>query len=235
MKKTQWMSAAELMARLAADPQFRSQQEGQENARKQKEERNRVLLAPLMAELNSSEIEAHTLEDLKSYAPLPPKITETLLRYLPVIDDEVLQEQVVRTLGASKEKFNGLELVKLFESSRSENLRWAIANTIAEAQPTGITGWVTTAAGNSSYGRAREMLVLAVARLAPAHVAREILAALFDELPGHVSIALIEFGDERELHLLQEKRLNFKGWKKKEIDRAIARIQRNLSRRSNTS
>jgi hypothetical protein len=233
MKKNKEITAAELMAQLQSDSEFVSHQDEQEKARKQREAKYRALAAPILDELNSMGVKASALGDLlRFYAPISAEITETLLHHLPAINDEVLQEQIVRVLGSSNEPFNGAGLVKLFESSQSQNLRWAIANTIAEARPLDITNWVIYAVSNPLYGQAREMLVLAVARLASADTAREVLAPLFDIFPGHIAAALAEFGDEREVQILRQKLDGYKGWQKKEINRAITHIQKRLKRTS---
>jgi hypothetical protein len=177
MKKAKEITAADLMAQLQSDPEFLSRQEEQERLRKQRGARNSALVAPILEELHSIGVKAAALDDLLHlHAPISAQVTELLLRYLPVISEEVLQEQIVRILGASREHFNWAVLVKLFESSRSQNLRWVIANTMAEARPLGITDWVINAVRNP----------------------------------------------------IQQKRAAHRGWKKKEIDRAITKVRKRL-------
>ena len=104
----------------------------------------------------------------------------------------------------------------------------AIANTIAEARPKGITDWLLSVVKDPAYGDARQMLTLAVARIASPQIANETLISIYDQLPGHVALALAESGGERELKFLEDKRDRSKGWVRREIEKAVKTIIKRL-------
>jgi hypothetical protein len=97
----------------------------------------------------------------------------------------------------------------------------AIANTIAEARPTGITDWLLHVVQDPAYGEARQMLPLAVARMVSPQTANDVLLSIYDQLPGHVALSLGESGGERELKFLRDKRDRYKGWIRKEIKPSV--------------
>jgi hypothetical protein len=100
---------------------------------------------------------------------------------------------------------------------------------LAEAQPIGLESWLAQAIGNPAYGKAREMLALAVARHVPREEAIPILLDVLEDLPGHVAMALGKIGDVRVLEALESQRAVTSGWTRKEIDKAMRSIERRRS------
>lgn len=91
-----------------------------------------------------------------------------------------------------------------------------------------ITDWLIGVVQDPAYGNARQMLCLAVARLASEPMANDVLVSIFDQLPGHVAMALAKSGGRRELKLLREMRTKYKGWIRKGIDKAVRAIAKRL-------
>jgi len=227
MKKDESITAAELMSRLQNDPEFLERQARRDREQARREASIKQAEAPILEELKSLDVTPPGLDSLsRHYSPISSGVVEILLRWLPLVSDETVQVLLVRALECSKGTFDGKPLVELFESSRSELLRWTIANTLAESRPLGVTDWLLSVVGDPSSGKAREMLVLAVARLAPKGPAKQALIGLLDEFPGHVAMALAKIGDEHELELLRAKEKSTKGWIKKEINKAIRSIEK---------
>lgn len=86
-----------------------------------------------------------------------------------------------------REPFDVRPLLTRFEQTASESVRRAIGNTLAELRPLDVRDWVTVTLARREYGRAREMLPLALARIAPRDVANALLLEHRDDMPGHVS------------------------------------------------
>ena len=220
------LTASELMTQLLSDRDFLAKKAERERDQADREAAFRSSAQPVLRDLACVGITLSDLEELpRKYAPLVPQVVEVLLRWIPGVEDERVQEHLVRALAASGEPFDGRPLVDLFEKSQSEVLRWAIANTLAEARPLGISDWLVSAVTGSSYGQPREMLLLAMARLVPVEPAKEMLRSLFDEFPGHAAMAFGEIGTPDDIGLLELKRRATKGWVRKEIDKAIRRIR----------
>jgi hypothetical protein len=148
-----------------------------------------------------------------------------LLAWLPRVQDDRIKESLIRALGAAKEPYDGAPLVRCFLEDMSGTLRWPIANTIAESRPFGVADWLAEAVTNQSFGTARQLLVIALARLCPAERSLPILTSRLGELPGHVAIAIGEVGGERELSLLQSRIHEVEGWEKAEFQEAIRKIE----------
>lgn len=230
MKKKKRISAAELMAQLQQDPEFLALQEIKQMERTRQEAEFKELERPILEELQRIGVVVSSLSELPSrYAPISAEVVQILLRWIPVVTDEKIQEWLVRVLASTKVPFDGAPLIDLFEKTKSDNLRWVIANTLSLTHPTGVTEWVLKAAINPSLGKSREMLALAVAQLAPKEIANATLVAIFDEFPGHVAEGLSKIGEKRELEFLETHLEDSKGWVKKAIEKAIRSINKRLT------
>lgn len=226
-----YITAGELMARLEKDPEYQARMAAEEKEMAEKKAKLRELQKPVFEDLQRIGVVASSLPDLiHKYAPLPKEIVQILLKWVPVAEDEDIQEWLVRALAGTRVKYDGSALIELFEKTQSETLRWVIANTLESARPLNVTEWVIDAVMNPSYGDAREMLALAVARLAPKEIANERLIAIFDEFPGHAAAGLAKTGGKRELEFLEAHREGTKGWVKREINKAIKSINKRLER-----
>src|SRR6266850_2642509 len=168
MKKKRPMTAKEFAAQLKADSTYQATLKQQaENAA-----RIRKVETTLMKGLSSKGYNAASLDELvRTYAPLCREIADALVESLHEVSDTNVREAIVRALGAVREQFNVRPLADLFERADSATLRWAIANTLAEARPTTLSDWIISAVQNPQYGKAREMLALAAARTNPPEVA----------------------------------------------------------------
>jgi hypothetical protein len=223
------MTAAELVAKLDADPDF--QRRKAEKERKWAERRAAVdeMLRPILDDLRNAGITAESIEEMtQRYAPLPPQIVQVLLGWLPRVQDDRVKESLIRSLGAAREPFDGRLLVESFLHDTSETLRWPIANTMAEARPFGVADWLVEAVKKRSFGNARGMLVIALARLAPTETSLLVLLSVLDQLPGYVATAFGEVGGVAQLNALHSRMDNVQGWEKAEFLKAIRKIESRL-------
>ena len=223
MRRGKGLSARELSEQLKNDPAYQAKLKAQAA-------RARVVRAgedKVLNDLANRGYPAESLSDLVNrHAPLPADLSGALLESLAATSDPALQEAIVRALGAARTAIDVQPLVQLFEGATSDSLRWAIANTFAELRPSGIGEWLLEALQTPTYGKAREMLALAVARTNPAAHANPVLLDLLDEMPGHVALALAESGTTDELTVLKERAASAKGWIKTELEKAVRAIRR---------
>src|SRR5713101_2077854 len=223
MKKNRPMTAEEFAAQLKADPAYQAKLEQQAaiTARIQQAE------GALMKALSAKGYSAASLDELvRKHAPLRRDLADALVESLQEVSDANVQEAVVRALGAAREEFDAAPLMDLFEQSDSATLRWAIANTLAEARPTKLGNWLIRAVQDNRYEKAREMLALAAARTNPPEVVNRVLVRLLDELPGHAALALAETGGPRELDALRRAYASATGWEREQIGRTMNMIER---------
>lgn len=230
MTKRKAKSAADFLTELNADPDYVASRDIQEGARALREAQIRSASQPLLEELMAAGYPLTSLAELLTrYAPLPAAIVDILLDRLAEMQDPAVQEQIVRALGASAVPIPAEQLIMLFRTTESNGLRYAIANTMAQAEVQGAGAWLLEAVRNPGFGVARQMLALAVARRAPRVLANPILVGLLDDLPGHAALALAESGEQQEVRALEVKYPTASGWEKQEIGRAISVIRRRLA------
>ena len=167
-KKRGWATVEEVMARLEQDTEYQKRIAEREG-RLAHVERMRAEIDPILEDLKTIGVVVEEWNDVVSrYAPLTQPVVELLLRWLPRVHDQLVQEVVIRTLAAAPTvHYDGRVLTRLFEATDSQNLRWAIANTLSCTQPEGVDEWVARAVQNPEFGKGREMLAIALARLIP--------------------------------------------------------------------
>lgn len=238
MKRKGPIGAAELMAQLEQDPEYQARRAALDRERALKQARFKELEEPVLQDLRQIGVFIATLSDLTAqYGPLREEIICTLLKWIRLtsqatLQDAWFQQWLVRPLAAVKEPFDASPLTVLFEKTNDESLRWQIANAIAQTRPRDVTDWVVRAVENQAYDQSREMLVLALARLAPKEVAQPILMRLLEHFPGFVAMAWSEIGTDLELQILETKVETAKpAWVKKEFVRAI----KNIKKRANVN
>jgi hypothetical protein len=144
MSKERPMTAAELMAKLQADPEYQKREAEKERRRQVRQKAYDQLLEPYLIELRNLGFESESLQELvRVYTPLPEEPVNTLLSSLSVLSEPRVLESVVRALGAAAHSFDGRPLARCFEATDDEALKWAIANTIALAHPHSIEEWLS--------------------------------------------------------------------------------------------
>src|SRR5437773_1475222 len=92
-----------------------------------------------------------------------------------------LKEPLIRLMASPSKPYDGNVLTTLFdktfegdldqcelsEAIYTKGIRWAIANTIAEARPTGISDWILEKLESQTLGESKKMLLIAGGRLCP--------------------------------------------------------------------
>jgi len=229
VKKQKPITAKDLVQQLQADPESRRRSGEREDRRALQDAQFRVVTEGLRERLAALGYPIDSLGKLAAeYAPLPETVTGVLLEALPLVRNISVEDVVVRALAAASAPFDGTPLIRLFEQTASESLRGSIANTLALGRPLGVSDWILRALRTPAYGKAREMLALAAARLAPAAEANRVLVELLDQLPGHAALGLEESGGIAELQALQARSASTTGWVRKALDRATKLIERRL-------
>jgi hypothetical protein len=223
-----------VIAKIESDPAFLKAQAERDQRHSESVARLASIMEPVLADLEAMGLE--TAGDLyamvRRHAPLPAPVVARLLTWLDRITADDAREGIVRALAASRVPFDGAPLVRAFESSDNELFRWAVANTFASANTTGVDEWLVRTLRDPASGIAREMLATAVARHAPPDVANAALVDLFDELPGHAAMGLAISGGVEELLFLRNHLNRGKSWEQKEVRKAIRVLERRLGKRS---
>ncbi|MGO8753387.1 MAG: hypothetical protein ACLQNE_46215 [Thermoguttaceae bacterium] len=216
---------------ITADPEFQERQAETYRKLAERQAAFAVIERPIMDELRKVGVAAASVDEMvKGYAPLSPQIVQVLLDWLPRVQEDRIKESMIRALGAAKEPFDGRPLADCFMHDTSETLRWPIANSMAIARPLEISDWLVEAVKNRLFGSARQMLVLALAKLTPRETSLPVLLSVLDELPGHVAKALAGIGGAAELSALKSRVDSVQGpkWIRNEMLKAIRKIEKRL-------
>lgn len=221
MSKSKSITAAELMEQLQNDPDYQAKIRQQHEAQLDANSQYETQVAPLHRELGHLGLVADLYELVQKYGPLSDEVIQLLLHWLLKSDNNKVLEGIVRALGAPQAPYNGTNLVMIFEKTESQMLRWVIANTIAEARPTHINDWLTSAVQETKYGKAREMLIVAVARMVEKEVAITILKQCANDFPGYVAKAFSECGNRSHIDFLNGLKSGSNSWERQEIENAV--------------
>jgi hypothetical protein len=225
MKPRKLVTPAELLERLANDPEFQAAEAERVREHDARVAHSRMLIAPVLHDLRDVGCVGDDWDTLlKGSVPFQKPAVDILLSWLERSTDPTLQETLVRGLAATGVPFDGGVLTRLFDSTDSHPLRWAIGNTIESARVTGVAAWVEQTVVNPRFGTARQMLVLAIPRLLPVDRAQALLLDMLEAFPGHAAKALAKIGDEGAVPRLRAALPGKSGWVSNAIEAAIRRI-----------
>lgn len=158
----------------------------------------------------------------------PRKAIPILVQLLPLLDDNTIKEGVIRALGDKAARGAAArpliaELKRL--GGTKPLLGWAIANSLAQVVELSDFEELRSLVGNASFGKAREMLVLAMARTKHPNAAAELAKLAGDEaLTGHVVMAAGELGASQLRPFVEQQLDSRTPWVRKEAQKALRRL-----------
>lgn len=164
-----------------------------------------------------------------------PQAIPVLLTLLPRLQDLKIKEGVIRALTVREARGAGVAeaLIAEFSCSSSELLRWTIGNALSVVADDAVFGQVVELAREKKYGRAREMVVEAMANMKDPRAAEVLIDLLDDEdTAGHAIVALGRLGAVTARPRLEPFLNHSKAWIRREARQALKRIDRCEQRRS---
>lgn len=151
--KRKGKTAAELLNELAKDDKYQSRMRAKELDNCLRRKVTQSELRHIVDELNSAGYSGENLgEIVQRHSPLPAAVCEKLLRAMSEDVTDRGLESICRALAASANQFDGRALVRIFESTSDESLKWAIVNTIALTAPHSIDDWQKRIAMDPYWG-----------------------------------------------------------------------------------
>lgn len=165
---TKRITAAELLAKLQADPRWVA-----ERAKEEKEFRRRGLElqqaeAPLVADVQSAGFEVESVWDLvntaASYRPALPVLLEHLGRDYP----PAIREGIARALATPEARFARSELIEAFVAEKNRRVKDGLAVAVAETsdiEDVGDLDDVLALLQNPEHGSSRILLLSVLERL----------------------------------------------------------------------
>lgn len=143
-KKKIAKTAEQVMAELQLDATYQLRKQQAHLKRANKYVNTKKELKQVEQTLSESGFKVDDLNDLvRKFAPLDTVIVDILLGSLTHLKDERAAEMVVRALAATRQAYSGVALCDLFDKTHDDNLKWAIINTLATRNQTGIQDRLT--------------------------------------------------------------------------------------------
>lgn len=164
MKKK--VTAAELMAKLSADPEFVAKRARDEEERQKREAEWCSAEAPLVEELRAAGVVVKSVWDLvNSTAPYPAALP-ILLNHVQRSYPAAVREGIARALAVPEAKFGWDVLTRLYRDEQDERAKDGLAVAVAAAASSELIGDVIALARDKSQGPSRLLLLGALERSA---------------------------------------------------------------------
>jgi len=221
------MKANEFMKKLEQNPEYQKLQEKKHQEKQTKISEINEIEHPFIEILHANGFnEIKDTSDLLRLKKVDNKLREILLQWIPKMSNKYnSQENLVRALAVANNPFDGAVLISLFDAQEStENLRWAIGNTIASTAVENISDWLENKLTDAKQPKENQMLVYAVIKYFDREKAKKILSTLFEKHPLQVADAFTYIGNHYDAGFLKEKSRKFKGEALDEINKAIKKL-----------
>lgn len=161
------ITAAELMAKLNADPEFVAKRAREEEERVKREAEYRRAEAPLVNELRAAGYQVQSAWDLVNTPGSYPEAVPILLAHVTRPYPAPVREGIARALAVPETKATGWSvLTGLYINEIEARVRSGLAAAIAAAADDEVIGEVITLARDSRHGSSRLLLLSALERSA---------------------------------------------------------------------
>lgn len=160
------ITAAELMAKLNADPEFVAKRAKEEEARLKREAEYRRAEAPLVDELRAAGYQVQSAWDLVNTPGSYPTAVPILLAHLPRPYPAAVREGIARALAVREASCGWDVLTRLYRDEHQVRAKDGLAVAIAAAADDEVIGEVIALARDTSQGPSRLLLLGALERSA---------------------------------------------------------------------
>lgn len=222
-------SAAELMAELNADPDYVARLREREQRQAQNAESYQLAAAPMLRELVTAGYGVKSLSELGQPGTGNAEVVPILVSWLSRVANPQVKEDLVRTLSVPWAAPAAVPALiaefKKADGPQATGLRWAIANGLAVTADDAVFEEIAALAKNEVFGKAREMLVLALGNCRDPR-AVDVLVGLLDNevVAGHAVMALGKLKSKTAKPRIQELLSHRTAWVRAEAIKALAAI-----------
>jgi HEAT repeat protein len=188
----------------------------------------RLECIPIIDELKDAGFDVKNLDELRRSRIRYTTAVPILLKWLPLSKDPAVKESIVRTLSVPWSRPIALRpLIAEFRGdSATHGLRWTIGNAIAVIADDSVFEDICYLVQDKQYGKAREMLTVALGKMKnPAAVTFLLDLLNDDEVAGHAIIALGDLKAEKALLKIESFLNHPKSWVRKEVYKALKKIK----------
>jgi hypothetical protein len=209
---------------------YREETVEREDSRLRKIREIRESLIPVMAELRSAGYSEETVDELRRSGKKYESAISILLKWLPRLPSPAAKVALVRALSVPWAKpAAGPILITEFERTppEQEELRWTLGNALeVVAEPSLLNKFVEIVMDKAN-GTAREMIVLALAKIRDPRSVTTLIKLLDDQqVAGHAVRALRRLKAPQALDHLEKFTTHSESWIRNEARKAIADIMK---------
>jgi len=185
----------------------------------------------IVTELNAKGFKVRSVADLFNSRMNYRAAIPILLKWLPLVQDVDLKQNIVRALSVPWARPGAAKpLVEEFvpaKDTRESGLRWAIANALAVVADDTVFNDIVRLFTNKKYGRAREMLALALANMKSPRAVDVLIDALKDEeVAGHAVEALGKLRASKAAPAVRPFTTHEKPWVRAAAKKALQRMEK---------
>ena len=192
--------------------------------------RNKEAAKPVLADLLQAGLDVDWIEDLYNKRLDYKRVIPVLLHWLPRVDNPAIKEAIVRALSVPWAKHTEASklLVEEFRRSKSDfGLNWAIGNALSVVADDEVLDDIVNLIGDKTYGKAREMLVVALANMKTLEVNHLLIELLNDEdLAGYAIMALGKLKSKEARPAIERFISHTNSWIRREAKKALVRIDK---------
>jgi HEAT repeat protein len=194
--------------------------------------RNNADARPVLEDIGGRGLVVDSVADLFNKKLDYRAIVPILIDWLPRIDNRDVKEDIVRALSVKWAKGTPAARALVAEFERADDpgnleLRWAIGNALEVLASDELAEDLMRLACERRYGRAREMVVLALGKLKDPRATDVLLDLLEDdEVVGHAVSALGKLRAAKARSRIEPLVEHPKAWIRQEARKALARIDK---------
>lgn len=235
MSKQSGKTAEEFLKELSGDLEYRRRVAKREREGLARGAAISEAEAPVVADLVNAGFPVESVWDLFNKRLNYREAIPILLEWLPKISNQGAKEGIVRALSVKWAKPDAAPLlVREFhrvEEPSGGSLRWAIGNALEVVADDTVFDDLVEIVQDSSYGRARQMIAVALGKMKDPRAVDVLLGLLDDEeVTGHAIMALGRLGAQEARPAIEGCLSHPKPWVRKEAKKALAKIDKARNR-----
>jgi hypothetical protein len=193
---------------------------------------NKEASKPVLADLSQAGLDVEWISDLYNKHLDYRRAIPILLRWLPRVENPAVKEAIVRALSVpwARRTEAPVLLVEEFRRSKSDfGLNWAIGNALSVVADEHVLNDIVGLIRDKTYGKAREMLVVALGNMKSPDVKYTLIELLDDEdLAGYAIMALGKLKCKEARSTIERFRTHPKSWVRREAKKALVRIDKTI-------
>lgn len=199
MPRKQSLTAADLMAELAKDPEYQQKIREKEQQRKNLAKLLEEDESGLVAECNAVGVRIESVWDLVNTTSSYTAAIPILLKHLEKEHHLRTQEGIIRALTTPESQGNAGIFIRMFliESDSESQMKWLIGAAIAESAVGSDANKIIELANDESHGKGREFLPLGLMHAAKDKALLALNSWKNDPVLGENSLKLIKLWDSK--------------------------------------